>query len=68
MGKIGMIYSMMKTTFLGKRETPQNMKTELNNDVMRPRMIYSRESWTLSKKHIIGINAMKIRFLGEDRG
>lgn len=68
MGKAGRIYNTMKTTFLGKREIPKNIKIEVIKKVVRPTILYSSESWTLSGKQKTRINAIEMRFLRKIQG
>lgn len=63
MGKTGRIYNMMKTTFLGKKEVPRKIKTKVVKKVVRPTIMYSSETWTLTEKHKTRLNAMEMRFL-----
>lgn len=63
MGKTGRIYNMLKSTFLGKKEVPTKIKTEVVKKVVRPTIMYSSETWTLTEKHKSRLNAMEMRFL-----
>lgn len=68
MGKAGRIYNTMRSTFLGKREIPKDVKTEVVKKVVRPTILYGSETWTLYEKNISRINAMEMRFLRKIEG
>lgn len=41
---------MMKTTFLGRREVPKEIKTEIVKKVVKLTILYSSDSWILTKR------------------
>ena len=50
----------MKTTFLGKREIPKKIKTEVVKRVVRPTIAYSSETWALSRRQKSRINGNEV--------
>ena len=63
MGRAENLFNIMRSTFLGKREVPKEIKTEVVKRVARPAIIYSSETWTLIKRQKSLTNAMEMRFL-----
>lgn len=63
MGNYRSAFNKLKTAFLGKREVSKEIKAEVVKKVVRSTIIYSSESWTLTKKQESQINAMEMRFL-----
>jgi hypothetical protein len=67
-GKDGRLYNFLRTTFLGKKEVPKEIKTQVYQKVVRLSIVYGSESWTLTKNNKSKIVATKIRFLRRRKG
>lgn len=67
-GKVGRLFNAMRTTFLGKREIPKNIKVEVVKKVVIPTLIYGSESWTLTDRNMSRVNATEMRFLRKIEG
>ncbi|XP_050506798.1 uncharacterized protein LOC126886644 [Diabrotica virgifera virgifera] len=63
MGRTGSLFNTMKTTFFGKKGIPEKVKTAVVKSVVRPTIMYSSETWTLTGRQKSRVNAMEMRFL-----
>ena len=55
---------MLKSTFFGRKEIPEEIKTQVYQKVVRPSLIYGSESRTLSERNKNKVKAMEMKFLG----
>lgn len=43
-GKTGRLYNILRTTYLGKKEVPKEIKAQVYQRVVRPVLVYGSES------------------------
>jgi uncharacterized protein YukE len=66
--KTGRLYNSIKSNFLGKKEIPKQIKTEIVKKIVKPTLTYACESWTLTQKQKSRITSTEMRFLRRIEG
>lgn len=64
----GRVFNSIKTTFLGNKDIPKEIRVQIFKKVVIPILTYGSESWTTTEKHRKKIQATEMRFLRKIEG
>jgi hypothetical protein len=67
-GKTGKLFNAIRTTFLGNKEIPKEVKVEVVKKVALPILTYASETWTTTENIRSKVRSLEMRFLRKIQG